>query len=138
MIRYGSADQADTILEFQQLASLGEDAVDGALAGRPEGVPRQAEAAAAPAAARDLDEAHIAEFGVPGKDGRMGGDSVEVRQPLAPDSWRWSGTAFAIGQVEARDLGQGFEGSIATIGHELEGSGQRLKDGLDLTDEHAV
>ena len=117
MVGDGGADQAQPVLKGEQFSRLSQYRVHRPLAGRAIGVPRQAEATAAPATPGDLNETHAAEFRLGGKDSRMGGHTVEVLQPLAPDALRRLSATRPLRKVDAGDLREGIESSIATFNH---------------------
>ena len=93
VVGHGGAEQSDPLGAFEPAPDLADQRFERAVARRAEDVAGDAEAAAAPAAARSLDQRHPVELGVLGQDMRHRLRGGDIAHPLALD---------AVGRAQGR------------------------------------
>src|SRR5688572_4527451 len=104
MVRNGRAQQADPLRMLQGVLDTLEQLLDRSVARRAEDVPRDAEAAAASAPARALDQRHVGELGVLGQHSRVRFGGSDVVHPLALNGAESRRTRRYVDSGDGREL----------------------------------
>jgi hypothetical protein len=68
----------------------------------------------------------------------MGGEGIQVAEPLPVDGPGGGCRVLDVGEVQAGALGQGCEDCVTATGSKVEGVCQSVKDRFDLADDNGI